>query len=104
MTLLPTYDPYRLGLKSVALGRSQDFREMAKKEKQIARKELFLELRSFKTQSLANFMYDLDQILKTNKLDPNYNIVFKLLRNHQFCHSNTCYALPIFNVIDDFTI
>ena len=61
------------------------FREMNKKELTIARKELFLELRSFKTQYLTNFMFDLDQILKTNQLDSNYNIVFELLRNHQFC-------------------
>ena len=49
-------------------------------------------------------MFDLDQILKTNKLDANYQIVFELLRNHQFCQSNTCYTLPIFNAINDFTI
>ena len=83
---------------------SQDFRDMTKNEKQIARKELFLELRSFKTQSLTNFMFDLDQILKTNQLDATYNIVFELLRQHQFCHSNTCYTLPISNVIYDYTI
>ena len=28
-------------------------------------------------------MFDLDQILKTNQLDANYNILFELLRNHQ---------------------
>ena len=49
-------------------------------------------------------MFDLDQILKTNQLDANYNIVFELLRNRQFCLSNTCYTLPIFNVMDHNTI
>ena len=49
-------------------------------------------------------MFDLDRILKTNQLDANYNIVFELLRNHQFCLSNTCYTLPIFNVMDHNTI
>ena len=53
---------------------SQDFRELSKTEKQIARKELFVELPAFKTQSLANFMFDLEVILKTNQLNPNYNI------------------------------
>ena len=77
---------------------------MTTSQKQVARKELFLELRSFKTQSLYNFQFDLDQILKTNQLDSTYNIVFELLRSHQFCHSNTCYTLPIFNVLNEITI
>ena len=70
----------------------------------VARKELFLELRSFKLQSLTNFLFDLEQILQNNQIDPNYEIVFQLLRNHQFCLGNTCYTLPIFNVMDQNTI
>ena len=49
-------------------------------------------------------MFELNEILKTNHLDPTYDIVFELLRDHQFCYSDTCYTLPIFNVIDDSTI
>ena len=79
-------------------------RTMNTNQKKVARKELFLKLRSFKTQSLNNFMFELNQILKTNQLSPTYNIVFELLRDHQFCFSSTCYTLPIFNVIDDLTI
>ena len=62
----------------------------------VARKEIFLELRSFKTQSLTNFLFDLEQILQNNQIDANYEIVFQLLRNHEFCLSNTCYTLPLF--------
>ena len=83
---------------------SQKFNEMTTAEKQVSRKELFLELRSFKTQSLQNFQFNLDQILKNNKLDSTYNIVFELLRSHQFCRSNTCYTLPIFNILNEKTI
>ena len=33
-------------------------------------------------------------------MDPHFNIVFKLLRDHQFCLNNICYSLPIFTVLD----
>ena len=49
---------------------------MEKKERQIARKELYLELRSFKANSLQNFMYNLEMILKSIQLDHNFEIVF----------------------------
>ena len=49
---------------------SNDFRSMNTNQKNVTRKELFLELRSCKTQSLNNFMFELNQILKTNHLDP----------------------------------
>jgi hypothetical protein len=46
---------------------STDFHSMNLNQKKVARKELFLELRSFKTQSLNNFMFELNQIWKTNQ-------------------------------------
>ena len=55
---------------------------MQQAEIAVSRKELFLEIRSFKTQSLMNFLFDLDQILQNNQIDANYEIVFQLLRNH----------------------
>ena len=78
---------------------AKNFRSMEIKERKIARKELYLELRSFKANSLENFMYNLNMILKSIQLDPNFEIVFKLLRKHQYCLSNLCYSLPIFTVI-----
>ena len=77
---------------------------MAKTELQIARKELFLELRLFKSNSLKNFMYNLNQILQTIWLDADFEVVFELLRQHKYCLSNLCYYLPIFTIIDDETI
>ena len=71
---------------------------------EVSRKELYLELRAFRTQYFSNFMFELGQILKHNQLDPTYNIVFNLLREHQFCFSDTCYTLPIFNILDKDTI
>ena len=38
-------------------------------------------------------------ILKSIQLDPNFEIVFQLLRKHQYCLSNLCYSLPIFTVL-----
>ena len=60
---------------------SQDFRTMTTNQKQVAQKELFLELRSFKTQSLSNFMFDLHHILKNNQRDSTSleNISFVIL-------------------------
>ena len=55
-----------------------NFCSMAAKEKKIARKELYLELRSFKANSLQNFMYDLNQILTTIQLDENFEIVSQI--------------------------
>ena len=57
---------------------AKKFCSMAIKEKKIARKELYLELRSFKANSLKNFMYNLNVILTTIQLDANFEIVFQL--------------------------
>ena len=81
-----------------------NFKTMAKTGLKIARKELFLELRSFKSNSLKNFMYDLNQILQTIQLDADFEVVFELLRQHEYCLSNLCYSLPIFTIIDETTI
>ena len=83
---------------------ADNFKNMQQAEIAVSRKELFLELRSFKTQSLTNFLFDLDQILQNNQIDSNYEIVFQLLRNHQFCKSNTCYTMAIFNILNRKTI
>ena len=58
---------------------AKNFNSMQKAEKSLARKELYIELRTFKENSLENFLFDLNEILKTIKLDPHFNIVFKLL-------------------------
>ena len=70
-------------------------------EKQLARKELYIELRTFKSNALQNFLYNLDEILKTIRLDPHFEIVFQLLRKHEYCLNNLCYSLPIFTVLGD---
>ena len=49
-------------------------------------------------------MFDLQEILKHNKLDPVYNILFDLLREHEFCYSATCYTLPIFSILNETTL
>ena len=79
---------------------AKNFNSMQNAEKSLARKELYIELRTFKENSLENFLFDLNEILKTIKLDPHFNIVFQLLRDHEFCLNNICYSLPIFTVLD----
>ena len=69
-------------------------------EKNTQRKELYLELRAFRTSYFHNFMFDLAEILKHNSLDPVYDILFSLIRQHEFCHSVTCYTLPIFSILN----
>jgi hypothetical protein len=69
-------------------------------EKDMQRKELYLELRAFRTSYFHNFMFDLAEILKHNSLDPVYDILFSLIRQHEFCHSVTCYTLPIFSILN----
>ena len=69
-------------------------------EKEMHRKELYLELRAFRTSYFNNFMFDLTEILKHNRLDPIYEILFSLIRQHEFCHSVTCYTLPIFSILN----
>ena len=49
-------------------------------------------------------MFDMMDILKHNTLDPVYNILFELLREHEFCYSATCYTLPIFSILNKTTI
>ena len=66
---------------------STNFRRLTTEQKEVSRKELYLELRAFRTQYFSNFMFELGQILKHNQLDPTYDIVFNLLREHQFCYS-----------------
>ena len=82
---------------------AQQFSSLNTAEKQIKRKELYLELRAFRTSYYQNFLFDLQEILKPNKLDPVYNILFDLLREHEFCYSATCYTLPIFSIINETT-
>ena len=83
---------------------AQNFDTFETNELGIARKKLYLELRSFKQQSLTNFLFDLEQILQNNHLDSIYEIVFTLSYDHQFCFGNLCYTLPIFNILDEDTI
>ena len=45
---------------------ANNYKSMQVTELAMARKEIFLELRSFKTQSLTNFLFDLHQILQNN--------------------------------------
>ena len=73
-------------------------------QKRTKRKELYLELRAFRTSYFQNFMFDLQDILKHNTLDPVYDILFELLREHEFCYSATCYTLPIFSVLNATTL
>ena len=79
---------------------AKNFNTMQNAEKSLARKELYIELRTFKENALQNFLFDLNEILKTIKLDPHFDIVFQLLREHEFCLNNVCYSLPIFTVLD----
>ena len=76
------------------------FNAMQKTEKNLARKELYIELRTFKENELQNFLFDLNEILKTIKLDNHFEIIFQLLRKHEYCLNNVCYSLPIFTVLD----
>ena len=57
---------------------AQNFGLMEKNELDLARKEMFLEIRSFQQQSLTNFIFELNQIILNNKSDSNYEIVFQL--------------------------
>ena len=91
----------RLSHQQVVL--AQQFSSLNTAEKQIKRKELYLELRAFRTSYYQNFLFDLQEILKHNKLDPVYNILFDLLREHEFCYSATCYTLPIFSILNETT-
>ena len=75
---------------------AQNFHLMQTHEKQLARKELYIELHMFKSNALQNFLYNLDEILKTIQLDPHFEIVFQLLLKHEYCLNNLYYFLPIF--------
>jgi len=75
--------------------------EMTTQQLEIAQKELYLELRSLKTRYFQDFLFSLEQILQNNRLDSAYEIIFELLRTHQFCNSDTCLTAPIFTVISD---
>ena len=55
---------------------AQNFHAMQTHEKQLARKELYIELRTFKANALQNFLFDLDEILKTIRLDPHLTLSF----------------------------
>ena len=61
---------------------AKNFHAMQNTEKSLPRKELYIELRTFKENALQNFLFDLNEILKTIKLDPHFDIVFQLLRKH----------------------
>ena len=45
---------------------AKNFNSMQNAEKSLARKELYIELRTFKENSLQNFLFDLNEILKNN--------------------------------------
>ena len=47
---------------------AQNFGLMEKNELDLARKEMFLEIRSFQQQSLTNFIFELNKIILNNKL------------------------------------
>ena len=83
---------------------AQTFKALNADERQVKRKELYLELRAFRTSFFQSFMFDMLDILKNNALDPVYNILFELLRKHEFCYSATCYTLPIFSALNETTI
>ena len=80
---------------------AQNFHLMQTHEKQLACKELYIELRMFESNAVQNFLYNLDEILKTTQLDPHFEIVFQLLRKHEYCFNNLCYSLPIFKVLGE---
>ena len=65
------------------------------------RKELYLELRTLKSTVYSDFIFDLQEILKTNALDQSYVIVFELLRNIEYCFESKCYSLPIFSILEN---
>ncbi len=75
--------------------------ELTSQQLDVAQKELYLELRSLKTRYFQDFLFSLEQILQNNRLDSAYEIIFELLRTHQFCNSDTCLTAPIFTVISD---
>ena len=58
-----------------------NFHLMQKEERQLARKELYIELRTFKSNALQNFLYNLELILKTIQLDPNLRSYFSFYGN-----------------------
>jgi hypothetical protein len=75
-----------------------------RQEMTLFRKELYLELRTLKATFYADFIFDLQEILKTNSLDQNYVIVFELLRSIEYCFQIKCYSLPIFSIQKDNSI
>ena len=48
--------------------------------------------------SATNVFCKFNLKINKNKLDPVYEILFALLREHEFCYSATCYTLPIFSI------
>ena len=80
------------------------FQQLNKLERNLQRKEIYLELRAFRASFFSNFMYDLEQILEHNRLDPVYDILFSLIRQHEFCYSDKCFLLPIFNILNETAI
>ena len=67
---------------------SKNLNIMTQKELQIQRKEMFLEIKLFQEHIFTNFIFQLDQLKKENKLDANFDIVFNLLNDNEFCLKN----------------
>ena len=80
------------------------FDDIDSDERKMMRKSLFIELRTFVSDYFQNFMFQLGQVLRHNRLDPVYEVLFGLLRDHEYCYSSTCYSLPIFNSINHTSI
>ena len=79
----------------------EQYNTLNTKEMTLFRKELYLELRTLKTTFYSDFIFDLQEILKTNSLDKSYVIVFELLRSIEYCNESKCYSLPIFSILDN---
>ena len=62
---------------------------------------MFLEIKLFQEHTFTNFLFQLQQLITTNTLDANFEVVFHLLNANEFCLKNKCYSLPIFSADDE---
>ena len=76
---------------------STNLNKMTQKKLKIQRKEKFLEVKLFQEHIFTNFIFQLDQLKKESKLDANFDIVFNLLNDKEFCLKNKCYSHPVFS-------
>ena len=58
---------------------------------------MFLEIKLFQEHIFTNFIFQLEQLKKENKLDANFDIIFNLLNDNEFCLKNKCYSHPVFS-------